>query len=127
MAYTKAGLCPDGSSSYFLPRIVGLRKAQELMLTNRTLSSEEARELGIVTEVVTDAELQQRAEQVAAGFAEASKASTACVKKLLLTSFTNTLETQMEIEGRFVSRCAASADGREGIQAFVEKRKPEFE
>ena len=126
MAYTKAGLCPDGSSSYFLPRLVSLRVAQELMLTNRTLSAEDAQRLGIVTAVVDDASLNQQAKQVAAGLASGSRASTACVKKLLLASFNHSLETQMELEGRFVSECAASADGREGIQAFVEKREPEF-
>jgi 2-(1,2-epoxy-1,2-dihydrophenyl)acetyl-CoA isomerase len=127
LAYTKAGLCPDGGSTYFLPRLVGLRKAQELMLTNRILTANEAQALGIVTEVVTDDALQQYAEQAAAELAAASRASTACVKKLLLASFDNSLETQMEIEGRYVSQCAASADGREGIQAFVDKRKPEFQ
>jgi 2-(1,2-epoxy-1,2-dihydrophenyl)acetyl-CoA isomerase len=115
MAYTRAGLCPDGSSSYFLPRLVGLRKAQELMLTNRTLSAQEACTLGMVTRVVTDDDLAAQAEQ------------TAYVKKLLLASPGNDLETQMELEGQLVSRCAASPDGREGIQAFVDKRKPKFE
>ena len=126
MAYTKAGLCPDGSSTYFLPRLVGLRKAQELMLTNRSLGAGEAQALGIVTEVVPDEALQQYTQQAAAELATAALASTACIKKLLLTSFNNTLETQMELEGRMLSRCAASADGREGIQAFIDKRKPEF-
>ena len=76
--------------------------------------------------MVGDDDLQQHAEQFAAELAAAARASTACVKKLLLTSFDNNLETQMEIEGRFVSQCAASRDGQEGIHAFVEKRKPDF-
>jgi 2-(1,2-epoxy-1,2-dihydrophenyl)acetyl-CoA isomerase len=126
MAYTRAGLCPDGSSSYFLPRLVGLRKAQELMLTNRTLSAAEAGELGLVTRVVADDELRQQANQVATDLADSARLSTAYVKKLLLASAGNDLETQMELEGQLVSQCAASPDGREGIQAFVEKRKPEF-
>ena len=126
MAYTRAGLCPDGSSSYFLPRIVGLRKSQELMLTNRTLTAVEACELGIVTRVVADDELQTQTDQLAEELAGAARLSTAYVKKLLLASSGNDLETQMELEGQLVSACAASPDGREGIQAFVEKRKPEF-
>ena len=126
MAYTRAGLSPDGSSSYFLPRLVGLRKAQELMLTNRTLSAEEALELGLVTRVVADDALAVEADQLAAELAVSARLSTAYVKKLLLASGSNDLETQMELEGQLVSRCAASPDGREGIQAFVEKRKPEF-
>jgi 2-(1,2-epoxy-1,2-dihydrophenyl)acetyl-CoA isomerase len=126
MAYTRAGLCPDGSSSYFLPRLVGLRRAQELMLTNRTLSAVEACDLGLVTRVVTDDELEQQAQQVATDLAAGARLSTLYVKKLLLASSGNDLETQMELEGQLVSRCAASPDGREGIQAFVEKRQPEF-
>ena len=127
MAYTRAGLCPDGSSSYFLPRLVGLRRAQELMLTNRTLSAAEACGLGLVTRVVADDELQLQAQRVATDLAASARLSTAYVKKLLLASSGNDLETQMELEGQLVSQCAASPDGREGIQAFVDKRKPEFD
>ena len=127
MAYTRAGLCPDGSSSYFLPRLVGLRKAQELMLTNRTLDSQEACALGMVTRVVADDDLAVQAEQVASDLANSARLSTAYVKKLLLASPGNDLEAQMELEGQLVSRCAASPDGHEGIQAFVDKRQPEFE
>jgi 2-(1,2-epoxy-1,2-dihydrophenyl)acetyl-CoA isomerase len=126
VAYTRAGLCPDGSSSYFLPRLVGLRKAQELMLTNSTLTAQEACSLGLVTRVVTDDDLLAQADLVASDLASGARLSTAYVKKLLLASSDNDLETQMELEGELVSRCAASPDGREGIQAFVEKRKPEF-
>lgn len=126
MAYTRAGLCPDGSSSYFLPRLVGLRKAQELMLTNRTLSATEACELGIATRVVADDELAAQTGQLAQELASAARLSTAYVKKLLLASSENNLESQMDLETQLVSICAASPDGREGIQAFVEKRKPEF-
>ena len=127
MAYTRAGLCPDGSSSYFLPRLVGLRKAQELMLTNRTLGAQEACALGMVTRVVADDDLAAQAEQVASDLANSARLSTAYVKKLLLASPGNDLEAQMELEGQLVSRCAASSDGREGIRAFVDKRQPEFE
>lgn len=126
MAYTRAGLCPDGSSSYFLPRLVGLRRAQELMLTNRTLSVAEAVELGLVTRVVADDDLQAEADKVAGELARGARLSTAYVKKLLLASAGNDLETQMELEGQLIAQCAASPDGREGIQAFVEKRKPDF-
>ncbi|MFZ9038847.1 MAG: enoyl-CoA hydratase/isomerase family protein [Gammaproteobacteria bacterium] len=126
MAYTRAGLCPDGSSSYFLPRLVGLRRAQELMLTNRTLNATEACELGLVTRVVADDDLQAEADKVARELAQGARLSTAYVKKLLLASAGNDLETQMELEGQLVAQCAASPDGREGIQAFVEKRKPDF-
>ena len=126
MAYTKAGLSPDGSSSYYLPRIVGMRRAQDLMLTNRMLSAEEAMEWGLVTRIVSSDQLMEEALKIANDLEEGSLGSHAAVKKLLLSSFNNTLETQMELEGREISRRAMSPDGREGITAFTEKRAPKF-
>lgn len=126
MAYTRAGLSPDGSSSYYLPRLVGLRRAQELMFTNRTLTSAEALDWGLVTEVVDDDQLQDRARTLAAQFVTGARGSNANIKKLLLASYGHGLEEQMEMEGRFVAAAADSADGREGIDAFIAKRKPNF-
>ena len=127
MAYTRAGLCPDGSSTWMLPRLVGLRKAQELMLLNPKLSAAEAREIGLVTRVVADDALVAETDALAAELARGPRYSHAGIRKLLLASFENSLETQMELEGRSLAACAASADGREGIEAFVAKRKPEFD
>lgn len=126
MAYTKAGLSPDGSSSYYLPRLVGITKAKELMLTNRTLSAAEAAQWGLVTEVVPDAELADRANQLADQMATTARKSNGGVKALLLDTFSNGLEEQMELEGRLIAAIADSADGREGVDAFMAKRKPEF-
>ncbi len=126
MAYTRAGLSPDGSSTWLLPRLVGLRRAQELMLTNRTLDAAEAVEFGIVTRVVADAELQAECERLAAEVAAGAGLANAYVKKLLLAGAGNDLQTQLDLEAQLLSQCAASPDGREGIQAFVDKRKPRF-
>ncbi|MGA5464551.1 enoyl-CoA hydratase/isomerase family protein [Mycobacterium sp. NPDC050041] len=126
MAYTKVGLSPDGSSSYYLPRLVGLRKAQELMLTNRTLTAAEAVDWGLATEVVPDAELGERATALAEKVAAGARGSGGGVKYLLLNSLKNSLEEQMELEGRLIADRADSADGREGVDAFLAKRRPEF-
>ena len=126
MAYTRAGLSPDGSSSYYLPRLVGVRRAQELMLTNRTLTAAEAADWGLINEAVPGAELEARAQALADQMASAAKGSSGAVKKLLLASFGSGLEEQMELEGRLIAECADSADGREGIDAFLNKRKPTF-
>ena len=126
MAYTKAGLSPDGSSSYYLPRLVGVRRTQELMLTNRRLSAPEAVDWGLVTQVVSDDERADRVDVLVAEMAGAARASSSAVKKLLAVSFRNGLEEQMEIEGRIIAACADNADGREGIDAFVNKRAPKF-
>ena len=126
MAYTRAGLSPDGSASYYLPRLIGIRKTQELMLTNRTLSAKDASEWGLVTEVVADAELADRANQLADQMAATSRQSNGAVKTLLLGTFKNGIEEQMELEGQLIAAAADSGDGREGVDAFMEKRKAEF-
>ena len=126
MAYTKAGLSPDGSSSYYLPRIIGVHRTQELMLTNRTLKAAEAADWGLVNEVVPAAELEARAQALAEQIASAAKGSSSAVKKLMLATFGSGLEEQMELEGRLIAECANSADGREGIDAFLNKRAPKF-
>lgn len=125
-AYTAAGLCVDGSSSYFLPRLVGLRKAQELIMTNRILSAEEALEWGLVTRVVPHAELMKEARALAAEMAQGPTRSFGRVKRQLENTFGNSLEQQMELETRLIAEAALSADGREGIDAFINKRKPAF-
>lgn len=126
MAYTRAGLSPDGSSSYYLPRLIGLRRAQDLMLTNRSLTADEALDWGLVTEVVDDERLTSRVEALAAQFAAGSRGANSNVKKLLLATYGHSLETQMEMEGRLVADRADSAEGREGIDAFIAKRTPQF-
>ena len=126
MAYSNVGLSPDGSSSYYLPRLVGLRKAQELMFTNRKLDAQEALDMGLVTKVVPGAVLMDSALEYAAMFKSGSVGSNASIKQLLLATLNNSLETQMELESRSIAACAGSVDGNEGITAFAEKRKPSF-
>jgi 2-(1,2-epoxy-1,2-dihydrophenyl)acetyl-CoA isomerase len=77
MAYTAAGLSPDGSSTWFLPRLIGMRRAQELMLTNRRLSAAEALEWGLVNQVVPDAELAATARALASSSRRARRARSA--------------------------------------------------
>ena len=81
---------------------------------------------GLVTAVVPAAELADRTEELAEQLASAAKGSSAAVKKLMLASFGSGLEEQMELEGRLIAACADSADGREGIEAFLTKRAPKF-
>ena len=126
MAYTAAGLTPDGGSSFLLPRLIGLRRSQELILTNRRLSAEEAREWGLVTQVVADAELAAESERLAGQIAQGPTLAFGGAKRLLLRSSGDALEAQMELEARAIADAARSEDGREGIGAFLEKRKPAF-
>mgnify|MGYP004005017377 CR=1 FL=1 len=126
MAYTNAGLSPDGSSSYFLPRRIGDRRARELMLTNRMLSAEEALNWGIVNQVTTAEEFDDAVTKLATMLANGPTLAYGQVKALLNGSFDNGLETQMEFETRGIADMARTEDGREGIAAFVGKRRPVF-
>ncbi len=126
MAYTQVGLTPDGSSTYFLPRIVGHKRALELTLTNRILTAKEALEWGIVTRVVPDADLLIQAGGLAAELAAGPTIAFGSSKRLLHQSWTETLETQMEHESQAIARMARSKDAGEGIAAFLEKRPPKF-
>ena len=127
MAFTAAGLSPDSSSTWFLPRIIGLRRTQELMLTNRRIDAREALEWGLVTRVVADDALADEAMKVARTLASGPTEAYGSVKRMLAATFDNGLETQMELEAREVTDNARGADGREGVAAFLEKRKPVFQ
>jgi 2-(1,2-epoxy-1,2-dihydrophenyl)acetyl-CoA isomerase len=126
MAYTKAGLVPDGGSSYFLARIVGLRRAKEMALLNPVLSAEKAMEWGLVNRVVADDQVLSAALEIAHQLAKGPTRSFGETKRLILTGATESLESQMERESRLIAAMADSADGREGIAAFVAKRIPDF-
>ena len=126
MAYTNAGLSPDGSSTYYMPRKIGDRRARELMLTNRVLTAAEALDWGVVNQVVEAGQAETAARTLASKLAQGPTQAFAQVKQLLETSFSESLETQMELEARGIAAQFASKDGQEGMQAFVEKRKPEF-
>jgi 2-(1,2-epoxy-1,2-dihydrophenyl)acetyl-CoA isomerase len=126
MAYTNAGLSPDGSSTYYMPRKIGDRRARELMLTNRLLNASEALEWGVVNDVVAPEELMDSARALATKIANGPTQAFGQVKALLDGSFDHSLETQMELEARAIAGLVVSADGQEGLHAFLDKRKPEF-
>jgi 2-(1,2-epoxy-1,2-dihydrophenyl)acetyl-CoA isomerase len=126
MAYTAIGFPPDGGSSWTLPRLVGLRRATALMLLNERLDATRAQELGLVTRVVADDELDSAAEELARRLAEGPTAAHGAVKRLLRESATRELSAQFGEEARTIAALAASPDGREGVAAFLEKRAPHF-
>ena len=126
MAYTKIGATPDASSSYFLPRLVGLRRAMELIFTNRVLTAGEAKEWGLVNRVVPDAELVTVVDAMANELATGPTPALGRAKRLLFMSDHASLETQMENEAHFIALSSQTADFREGVQAFAEKRIPAF-
>ena len=126
-AYTAASLSPDGSSTYFVPRLVGMRRAMELMITNRRLDATEALEWGLVNRVVPDEELGAESMALGRQLAKGATLAFGRVKTLLQDSLAGTLETQMELEARSIAALTHTHDGREGVAAFREKRQPNFE
>jgi len=127
VAYTRAGLTPDGSLTYFLPRIVGLKRALELTITNRVLSAQEALQWGLITSVVPDNELLIRAKAIAVQLGSGPTRAYGVSKRLLHRGWTETLETQVENESQAIANSARTADAREGITAFLEKRSPKYQ
>ncbi len=126
-AYTASGLTPDGSSTYFLAKHIGLLRAKELVLTNRVLSAEEALQWGLVSRVVTADELMPEARKLAAAFASGPTRAFGSSKRLLLSAFEASLETQLEDETVAIASMSRTRDGRHGIDAFANKQKPTFE
>jgi 2-(1,2-epoxy-1,2-dihydrophenyl)acetyl-CoA isomerase len=126
LAYTRIGLSPDGSSTFFLPRLVGMKRALDLIYSNRTLTAAQARELGVVTETFPDPEFQPEIRDFAARLAVGPTQALARAKRLLSLGAGATLETQMEHERAAIAESAATGDFQEGIRAFLEKRAPKF-
>jgi 2-(1,2-epoxy-1,2-dihydrophenyl)acetyl-CoA isomerase len=126
MSYTRIGLTPDGSSTYYLPRIVGMRRAMDLAMTNRALTAREAEAMGIITRVVPDGEVMTEAGKLAAELASGATTALGGVKRLLYASSNNTLSEQMELETELIADCARTADAQEGMAAFIGKRPPKF-
>lgn len=126
MAYAGVGLTPDGSGSWFLPRLVGLGRALDLALTNRTLTSAEALEWGLVSRVVDESRVIEEALAVGATLADGPTKSLGAAKRLLHESLGRSLPAQLAQETRELGEAARRAAGREGIAAFVERRTPNF-
>ena len=125
-AYGALGLTPDGGMSWLLPRMVGLRKAQEIIISNRRVSAEEAERIGMVTRLVDDGVLATEGAAAAQKLADAATAAVGATRALLLRSFDNSLESQLELEVDAIVAAGARAEFREGLAAFTSKRPTNF-
>ncbi|PYM18332.1 MAG: enoyl-CoA hydratase [Candidatus Rokuibacteriota bacterium] len=126
MAYSRIAATPDGSSSYFLPRLIGIRRAMELYMTNRMLSAKDALEWGLVNWVVPDAELKSAVDTLSRELAQGPSKAFGAAKRLFHQSTHESLETQMELEAQEIARSGRTEDFREGVGAFAAKRSPAF-
>ncbi len=127
VAYSTIGLAPNGSSTFTLPRLVGPKRAFELIYTNRPVLADEAKELGLVNQTFPAAQFIDRAREFAVNVARGPTAALSFAKKLLTLSAQSSLETQMEHERRAIAACGRTADFREGADAFFAKRPAKFQ
>ena len=125
-AFSLIGLVPDSAGTFFLPRLVGFQKAQALAMLGDKISAEEAEAMGMIYKAVADEELQEVALGIAQKLAKMPTKGIGLTKKLLNESFNNTLTQQLALENKIQTEAGQTYDYQEGVNAFLEKRKPEF-
>jgi 2-(1,2-epoxy-1,2-dihydrophenyl)acetyl-CoA isomerase len=124
--FCRLGLVPDAGGTHFLPRLVGTARAMGLAMLGDRLQAEQAAEWGLIWKCVDDAEFTETVEATLAHLAQAPTRGLAAVKRALHASGGNTLEAQLDLERDFQRELGYSADYREGVAAFLEKREPRF-
>jgi len=124
LAYINIGTTPDGSGTYTLPRIVGMKKAMEIAMLGDRFGADEAKDMGLVNFVVPKEDLDAETDKLAARLAKGPTFAIGRTKQLLNASLNNSMETQLALEAEGFSACAASNDWVEGVTAFKEKRRP---
>jgi 2-(1,2-epoxy-1,2-dihydrophenyl)acetyl-CoA isomerase len=125
-SYVGIGTSPDGSGSYYLPQLVGLKKAMEIAMLGDFIDASTALSLGLVNRVAQEGALEEEAEALVQRLAHAPTIGLGNVKRLLYASADNSLQAQLALEAECFAECAASEDWVEGVTAFTEKRKPQF-
>ncbi|KYP15414.1 enoyl-CoA hydratase-related protein [Flavihumibacter sp. CACIAM 22H1] len=125
-AFSKIGLIPDSGGTFYLPRLIGHQKASALMLLGDKVPAEEAERLGMIYKYFEDDSFQKEARQIATTLAAMPTIALAYTKKALQWSFTHTLIEQLANEDKLQQRAAKTIDFKEGVQAFLEKRQPDF-
>jgi 2-(1,2-epoxy-1,2-dihydrophenyl)acetyl-CoA isomerase len=125
-AFARIGLLPDGGSTWFLPRLVGEQRARALAMLAPKISAEQAKEWGLIWDVVDDGGLMKTATAVARGLADGPTLSLARIKEAMNRASGNQLSQQLDLERDFQRELGRSEDFREGVSAFLAKRKPAF-
>lgn len=126
LAYCHIGISPDGSATYSLPRMVGVKKAMEMVLLGDRIDAETMMTAGLVNKVVPATSLDEETAKLAGRLAKGPTRAYSHAKRLMYASINNQLEHQLQLEAEAFADCAGSHDFREGVTAFVEKRKAVF-
>jgi len=125
-AFSKIGLVPDSGGTFFLPRLIGFQKASALMMLGEKVSAEEAERLGMIYKVFPSETFSQEVTNLASILSNMPTKALGMTKRLLNEAMTNSLEDQLDLEGKLQIEAAQSEDYAEGVDAFVNKRTPEF-
>jgi 2-(1,2-epoxy-1,2-dihydrophenyl)acetyl-CoA isomerase len=125
-AFSKIGLIPDSAGTFFLPRLVGIHRAAALMMTGEKIMAKDAVDMNMIYKVFSDETFAEESMKLAAMLGEMPTFGLGMTKKLLNESYNNTLEQQLTREGIIQTDCANSEDFKEGVSAFLDKRKPNF-
>lgn len=125
-AFSKIGLIPDSGGTYFLPRLIGWQKASALMMLGEKISATDAERSGMIYKAVEENIFAEQIKQTTSNLAAMPTKGLAYTKKVLSLSFTNTLEQQLQVEDDYQQKSAQTEDYKEGVNAFLEKRKPSF-
>ena len=125
-AFRRIGLVPDGGSTWILPRLIGRARAMELSLMGEKLPAEKALEWGLIYRVVDDAQLLDKAKELARDLASGPTVALSLIRKLYWDSDENSYEQQLNLEHQMQRKAGSSADFQEGVRAFLEKRPAKF-
>jgi enoyl-CoA hydratase/carnithine racemase len=124
--FPRVGLITELGSTYLLPRLIGVSRAAEMMLTGKQFTAQECLAMGLVSHVTPAAKLMDKAREIAGEMLQCSPTSLALTRHALYRGLEGTLQTAMSLEGLAISRCYESAEHKEYVTAFMEKRKPDF-
>tara|TARA_B110000093_G_C12925079_1_gene390904 strand:+ start:177 stop:947 length:771 start_codon:yes stop_codon:yes gene_type:complete len=125
-AFSKIGLIPDSAGTFFLPRLVGMQKATALMMTAESVSAKDAEEMGMIYKVFPDDKFVEESWKLVSKLAKMPTKGLGLTKQLLNASYSNNLEQQLELEDKCQTIAGNSSDFKEGVNAFLEKRKANF-
>ena len=125
-AFSKIGLIPDSAGTFFLPRLIGMQKASALMMTGEKVMAKEAEEMGMIYKCFSTEVFEVSTKKMAAKLAKMPTKALGLTKLALNKSYTNDLDTQLALESDLQVECGQTHDFKEGIDAFLEKRKPVF-